>query len=464
LPIVAGLFVLTVLPVVVRGEPLADDYHTCLRPAQIGLDGFLGESARRLGAVRPARFLEILVISSACRRVPFGLVILVPLGLTLLVAFLLRGLLLDLDLPPPWPDVGGAIWLLHPVGAESALWPSALHVPLGLAFALASLRLYRRNRYAWATVCALGAFLSLEQTILALPLAVWMVSRRDGRRLAVTCSGGLAAAVTIVYAAWPGTDPRSAVTIGERIAAIFKQPLWYIEFPGAGLGLHSIPLALRWAVPLSLVVVAIGGWLGVRWGRGLFRPPPLHGLDRGSLVRWGMWVALMVLLVNLPLMTTVPRGHTPRTFSPTWLVLSAFLPVVGARVWAPRTRWAWGLTGMLAAGALLAIALSVSVRLHTADFTDATSRYFAAHVSNGGVIAVCDVRRAVESDAPVGSYALDELVYTWSAQDSLQYETGRFAQFRLGGPLWGTDCPDLRGADLVVTFDQLLRIAGFHGR
>src|SRR5215211_5807814 len=82
---VAGLFLLVTLPVVVAGQPLADDYHTCLRPTQVGVDGFLGESTRRMGAVRPARFIEIFVIAPLCQQVPFGLIILVPLVLTLLV-------------------------------------------------------------------------------------------------------------------------------------------------------------------------------------------------------------------------------------------------------------------------------------------------------------------------------------------------------------------------------------------
>jgi hypothetical protein len=30
--------------------------------------------------------------------------------------------------------------------------------------------------------------------------------------------------------------------------------------------------------------------------------------------------------------------------------------------------------------------------------------------------------------------------------------------------VWGTDCPDLDGADLVVDFDELLRVAGLQVR
>ena len=123
------------------------------------------------------RFLRDLLL-----RRKLMLVMMLSSCLTLLVAFAIRGLLRDLHVPGAWPDVGGAIWLLHPVGAESALWPSALHVPLGLLAAVWALRWYRRERYVAGTVAALAAFLSVEQTILALPLAVWLVSEGEGRR------------------------------------------------------------------------------------------------------------------------------------------------------------------------------------------------------------------------------------------------------------------------------------------
>jgi hypothetical protein len=459
-PAIAALVVLVTLPVIVRGEPLADDYHTCLRPTEIGLDGFLGESARRLGAVRPARFLEIFAIAPLCRHVPFGVVIVFPLALTLLVAYLLRGLLRDLGLRGPWPDMGAVIWLLHPVGAEASLWPSALHVPLGLAFALGALRLYRRGQGVWATFAALGAFLSLEQSVFALPLAVWMVTRPEERQRATAVTGIMAVAVSTAYVLWPGTDPRAAVPLGERVAAVFTDPLWYVEFPATGVGVHSIPVALRWALPLSPIVVAIGVVLGLRLRKEIVGHS-LSGHPRfDSIVRWGIGIAVLLILVNLPLMTTVPRGDSPRTFSPTWLVLSALVPIMAEKVRVPRTRWFWGAAGAFIAGSLLAIALSVSVRLQTADFTVASSRYLAARTSDGAVIAVCGVRRAAVSPAPSGSFSLHELIYTWSAQDALRYNTGRLAEFRLGGALWGTECPDVEGADLVVTFDQLRRVAG----
>ena len=79
LVVVTALFLLVVTPVVLERSPLADDYHTCLRPVEDGSYGpFLADSWREPGAVRPARFLEIAAIAGLCQRIPFGFVILIP--------------------------------------------------------------------------------------------------------------------------------------------------------------------------------------------------------------------------------------------------------------------------------------------------------------------------------------------------------------------------------------------------
>jgi hypothetical protein len=456
---VGGLFLLVTLPVVVAGQPLADDYHTCLRPTQIGLDGFLGESTRRMGAVRPARFVEIFVIAPLCQQVPFGLVILVPLALTLLVGLLLRGLLRDLGLPPPWPEVGAALWLLHPLGTEAALWPSALHVPLGLALALVALRLYRRGRHGWAAVATVAACLSVE-IVLAFPLAAWMATPREQRYRAAAVATGIALLLVPAYALWPGTDPRSAVALTDRVVAVFSDLGWYVRFPVAGLGLHSIALAVWWAFPASVAILLLGGWVGARFGPRLLgdrptNPPPAWHV----LLRYGAATAALIALVNVPLIVTLPRGHTPRTFTPTWLILAALVPVAASRVRWRRARVVGAAGGLFATAALLSLALSTSVRLETAEFNQAATRYLARRVADGGVVAVCDVPRTVVTPAPVGSFALHEFAYDWAAEDAMRYYAGRDAEVRLGGPLWGTRCPGPDGADLVVSFDELRRAA-----
>jgi hypothetical protein len=482
LVVVAFLFLLIVLPILVKGEPLADDYYSCIRHTEVGLSGALKQSLSGTGAVRPARFLEILLLASLCRRVPFSLLMLVPLGLTLTVAYLIRGLVRDLGAPRPWPDVAAALWLLAPLGAESALWPSSLHVPLGMALALASLRSYRRERHLLAWVLALGAFLSLEQSIFALPLAAFLVTPPRGRMKALLSSGATALLVLISFAAWPGEDVRTAVSLGGRVTGLFKDPVWYVRFPAAGLGLHSIPLAVWWAFPYSLAILAAGAWLGIRLGRSMSRdardeprmamepgPGPKKPIDRGpgigpSAIRVAAAGGVLALLVALPQMATVPRGVSGRIFAPIWLVMAAVLPLIAYRTGVPRVPWFWAGAGIFGAGAVLSLALAVSVRLHTADFTRASSDYIAARLTGPNeVVAVCDVRRTVVSPAPVGSFAIHEFIYDWSAQYALEYETARSAVFRLGGPLWGTRCPDLAGADVVVHFQQLRAAAGLHG-
>ena len=102
-------------PVIWQGEPLADDFTNCLAPVDPAFSSFLARSWDRMGVIRLARFAEIGVTAGVCRTLPFGVAILVPFVLTLLVALLSRGLLRDLSVPAPWADIGGALWLLQPL-------------------------------------------------------------------------------------------------------------------------------------------------------------------------------------------------------------------------------------------------------------------------------------------------------------------------------------------------------------
>jgi hypothetical protein len=250
------------------------------------------------------------------------------------------------------------------------------------------------------------------------------------------------------------------VPLVERVTSIVEDPLWYLEYPAVGLGLHSIPLAIVWAFPVSVLLLAGGAWLGVASRRWLAIGEPPTGLDRRSLVRSALAIVALLVLVNLPLMTTVPRGHDPRTFSPTWLIVAVVVPLIATRVVFPKAAWVWGVAAAVAVACVLSLALSVSVRYRTAGFTEASMRAIADRISDGEVVQVCGVERAVTWPAPAGSYALNEFVYDWAAHDALAYHTGRQARFRLAGPLWGTDCPTRDEADLVVGFDELLRVAG----
>ncbi len=453
--LVAVLFTLLCLPVIVRAAPLADDFHNCVEPSRAGLGTFFHASLERLGAIRPARFLEILLTTSVCQHLPFGFAIAVPLALTLLVAVLLRMLLQDLGAPAPWPTLGAVLWLAQPLGTEAALWPAALHVNLGLALALASLILYRRGRLGWASVAALGACLSTEQVIFALPLAVWLTAGADQRRRAMVVTLLLVVGVVAVYAIWSGGDPRLRVTLGERARGVLADPAFYIQFPAVGLGAQSIPLAVRWGLPASLLVLTAATVLGWRAAATLVPPAKLRPIDRPALLRTGLGLAALVALVNLPLIADVPKQGSPRTFTPTWLVLVGTLAAVGWRVRWRRPRLATAALGLYVGGAALSLALTVWVRVHTAEFTEASSRLLASRVHDGGVIALCDVSRTVVEPAPRGAFAVHEFIYDWAARDAVYYYTGRTAVFRLGGPLWGTHCPDTTGTDVVVPFTEL---------
>ncbi len=162
-----------------------------------------------------------------------------------------------------------------------------------------------------------------------------------------------------------------------------------------------------------------------------------------------------MLLVNLPLIVT-EVGYSARTFTPTWLVLSATAAIGGAHVRWERARLLGALAGTAAAFAVLSLALSASVRVRTAEFDKAAAQWIADRVPNGAVVAVCDVTRTVVTPAPLGAFHLHEFVTEWPTW--IQYYTGRRVEIRRSGlPYWGSRCPDLNGADLVIEFPRLVR-------
>jgi hypothetical protein len=449
------LFVALCLPVVVRGAPLADDFFNCLEPQRIGLGSSLAESFERLGVLRRAHLAEIVITTEVCQHLPFGVAIAVPLVLTLVVAGLLVGLLKDLGAPAPWPQLAGAAWLLQPLGTEAALWPAAIHVPLGLALALAALRLHRGGRHGWGVTAVAAAALSVEQVVLALPLAVWLVVPPDRRRRAMITTVVVIAGLAIGFVVWPGDDPRIRATLGQRIAELIVDPGFLVKFPAVGLGVHSISLAVLWAFPASAFVVACGGFLGARLGPGL-----LSGPDRSDTVQLRRTIMAglgLVVAVNIPVVLAVPHQGSPRLFAPTWLVISGIFGSVGPVVRWRRPRF-WGLvTGVVAAGALLSLAFSVWVRLETASFTVSASRQIARVVPDQAVVAVCGISRTVVEPAPRGAFAIHEYLDEGTARRSLSYYTWREIEFVLAGQVLGDrPCPRVGDVDRVMSFSELV--------
>jgi hypothetical protein len=452
--VLAGLFVAMSLPVIFRGALLADDFHNCLEPHRVGMTSFLADSAQRLGAIRPARFLEIFLTNGVCQHLPFGFAIAVPLVLTLSVAWLLRGLLRDLGTPSPWPEVAAGVWLVQPLGTEAALWPAALHVPLGLFLALAAIRLHRTGHHGWGILAVTGACLSVEQAVLALPFAVWLAAPPNRRSRALVATAVPVLLVLISFGLWAGDDARLGASLAERLAGLLQDPAFYVQFPAVGLGVHSIPLAILWAFPFSLVVLGVGALLGARLGPRIFRS---DGATEWSSVRGVLLAGIgLIALVNIPVVLAIPRGGSPRLFTPTWLVLSAILGLIGPRLVVRRRVLVGAVSGALVGGALLSVGLSIHVRLRSADFGEASVRRLAAQVPEGGVIAVCQVRRTVVEPAPKGAFALHEFMSRWSAQDAMEYYTGRRATFIVAGRYWARLCPDPATVDLQVSFPQLL--------
>jgi hypothetical protein len=266
--------------------------------------------------------------------------------------------------------------------------------------------------------------------------------------------------VLATYAVWSGGDPRLQVGVGERLRGVVTDPAFYVLFPAVGLGVHSIPLAMRWLFPVSVAVVAVAALLGWRVGPALSEHDQHRPARRSMLLRRALPILALLVLINLPLAVQVPRQGSPRTFTPTWLVLAAVAAAAGSRVRWRRPRLLGMALGLFVGGAVLSVALSVSVRVHTADFNETAVRILARRVPDGGVVAVCDIPRTVVTPAPRGAFAVHEFIYDWAARDALYYYTGRNAQFRLGGSLWESRCPELVGADVVVRFEELQRPGG----
>jgi hypothetical protein len=443
------VFVIVVSPVLIRGAPMADDFPNCLRPVREGLGGMFASSLDRLGAVRPARFVEILVTTGACQHLAFWVAIAVPLVLTLAVAWLLAGLLSDMGSPGWWPQIGGVLWLLQPLGAEAALWPAALHVPLALVCGLGALRLFVRGRHIAAGVLALAAMLSAEQTIVALPIAAWLVTPPEQRRTAGATCAGATVVVLGVYASWTGQDPRFAASIADRARGLVADPWFYLRWVGLGLGAQSIPLGVWWAWPVSIPLAAAAAAAG--WA--------LAGRTRERsratwpTVRALVWFGALLIAANLPLLLNVPRQGSPRTFTPTWLILVAGIAMIGPTLPWARLRAVGAVAGILTVGAACSIALTVAVRVESARFFEEAVRELADRSADGDVIAVCDVPRTVTEPSLRGAYAVHDLLYPWSASDGLEYYTGREATVLVAGPGPGGQCP--RDADVHVDFTQL---------
>jgi hypothetical protein len=457
LVVVALLFVIIALPVVLRGAPLADDFVNCLEPQRTGLGSTLAASFERLGALRRAHLLEIMITTEICQHLPFGFAIAVPLLLTLGIAVVLRGLLQDLGTPGAWPSLGGALWLLQPLGTEAALWPAAMHVPLGLILALAALRLHRSGRHVWGALAVAGAGLSVEQVLLVLPLAIWLTAPPEHRRRALGATIVVVASLLLAFIVWPGGDPRLGITLGERVAGALDDPAFPVKFAAVGLGLHSIPLAASWAFPASVLLFALGALVGSWFGPAVLSTPETPAWsDRAPAGRTLFAGVGLIALANVPVILNLPHQGSPRLFAPTWLVLSGMVAAIGPLLVQRGLRW-WGtVAGIFAAGALLSLTLSVGVRLESASFTASASRRIAARVQDNALIAVCEVRRTVVEPAPRGAFAVHEFIYDWAAREALDYYTGKRASFKLAGEPWGArPCPDPEDVDRVFSFSDL---------
>jgi hypothetical protein len=246
-----------------------------------------------------------------------------------------------------------------------------------------------------------------------------------------------------------GDDQRLQAGLVERLAGLVEDPGFFVLFPLVGAGAHSIPLAVWWALPWSLLALAAAGALG--WQ--LVSPRNAAVPSRGRLRLRHVVMALgLVAAANLPVVLNVTRQGSPRLFTPTWLLLVTLATLAAARTHWPRPRVAGAIIGMAAAGAVLSLTLSASVRLSSAAVVETGARHIASQTSDGDVVALCDVRRTVVEPAPRGAFAVHDFLYDWAAADAIDYYTQRDVDVRVAG----SGCPETSDADLVLGFDELV--------
>src|SRR4029450_4619050 len=91
------------------------------------------------------------------------------------------------------------------------------------------------------------------------------------RRRATVVSGVVFLVLLATFMRWPGGSTRTALPLTDRVLPTLPDPLWSVRYPAIGTGAVSIPLAVRWAFPWSVLVLAVGSMLGVRYAPALIR-------------------------------------------------------------------------------------------------------------------------------------------------------------------------------------------------
>lgn len=178
-----------------------------------------------------------------------------------------------------------AVFLLHPVHAESVAWPSGRKDVLGLLFIAASFRAYasassriRCSIAAWLTLACLSKSMSVVAVVLLPLLDVLGRRRPDVRALGL---GGLAVLALVPLHMWVGhqVGMMSELPGGSRCSAVMTMgPVW-LRYVGALLWppslslVHDVPTRVSWDMASLLGYATLFGWAclglwaGVRRGR-----------------------------------------------------------------------------------------------------------------------------------------------------------------------------------------------------
>ncbi|HVW22586.1 MAG TPA: tetratricopeptide repeat protein [Opitutaceae bacterium] len=308
---------------------------------------------------------------------------LTSVALHLLSAWLLWRLLLRLGIRQGW--IGGLLFALHPLAAESVAWiaefKNALSLPLLLAAMLAWLR-FERTRRAGPYAASLGLFLLAllaKSTVVMLPcvllLHAWWRRGRAGPgdwlRAAPFFAAALAlGAVTLEFQAHRAIGPVAVVTAGagERLAGAGLSLLFYLGkvlWPA-----RLMPIYPHWTD--RQLWFGLAGWLALGAGAAAL-------LRRGGAAGRAALLGLGFFALNLlPVLGIVPIAFDRLSWVADHFGYVSLVGIAGLAAAAADLAWRRRPALAAAGTAALALALAASTRAQAASFRDAEALWSRA--------------------------------------------------------------------------------------
>ncbi len=226
--------------------------------------------------------------------------------------------LLYRSLPRHWPRTDAVAIATFPALAESArsllVWPSHF-VELGLLVATASMILLGTGRHIAFVVVAVGALLTKEMAIIAIPFCLWMPGRTIDRKqlmrlwLVVLAGTGLWCLGYVLVGKSAGLHPPSSITLspGQLLRDLPVRFAWSVRSSFEALmSLSSASGSLRgWVLGAIAVLLAVAGATYAR--------NPRARASLGERRSWLLWGLGWFLIASGALVVTYPEWSPYRS-------------------------------------------------------------------------------------------------------------------------------------------------------